>query len=1103
MNSHTLQMIKYWRKALIDGTSQKGRLTEKQFAEYKLVDSLQDGRLDDQSLDQWQKVLGDDKNCSGLFVAPLVYTKGMSHSKKWGGDQFGYLIPLYLSCTADRDGVITPQPGALPLIPRDILEPADNTAALTIATIDDYTDALAKCRNRFEQPKTFGDFRQLSLDMLHELVPELDSILESAGYQKNATSSSAVLFEDNKDFFIQNILTLYDCAIRDLSSDTPPAVPLLDNLCSGKAKGKTIPALKDSFTLRLGYANNQHSLAEKQRLAAACLLEVENGEALAVNGPPGTGKTSMLLSLIATEFSAAALRKDPYPPLIVAASTNNQAVTNILADFGKIPSEEGIFKRWLPQLSSFGCYFPASNKKEQSVKDGYITEAFFDAAKSTQYLESAQKEFLADGAEAAGRALSLNELLEWLHKEIREEHQKLVECHELHEIFAGLKDELEGEDKNVFMVGAKKTTEQLDRFVYEWREMWRDRTLMEKYLSWLPWVGKRLALKKSNVFERFYPSYRNQKLFGLTLDTMPEEAEARLIKLEKLDRADTDFRDAARRHGAAEVAERSDFTLLELDEAFDAKIRRRIFWLSVHYWEGRWIQESEKNKERRGQWWLKPEEVARNWRMRMMLTPCAVATFFRVPAIFKIKDGDVTKPLYGIIDLLIGEESGQVSPETAAISFALAKRAVVVGDTLQIEPVWSVPEAIDRSNAGIEELNSDTLAEKGQLASSGSIMRMAQSASVFSDEIATGLERGLYLVEHRRCLKEIIRYCNDLCYKGVLIPKNSGKPSTIIPPMCGLHVQGSAVSMSGSRANEKEAARIAQWLTENKTMLQKAYGKDSLETVVGIVTPFRAQANLIRSMLGKNGIQDAITIGTVHSLQGAERPVVVFSPVYTNDDRGKPLFFNRSPNMLNVAVSRAKENFIVIGDMRLIASVDSDSPYGRFFNHLVFIEESRETIAAYDFPLEIRPNCWLAGESHDDFFHKILSAAQKRIVVTSPWVTQKAVEVFHDAIAACLDRGVHLHIITDMSKNVGEKHKEGLKALDELGVMIHKTSNVHAKQLFCDGIICVDGSLNWLSASRQERFKQVERSFAQTTSEARTVLESLCRECGLDISTFT
>lgn len=320
--------------------------------------------------------------------------------------------------------------------------------------------------------------------------------------------------------------------------------------------------------------------------------------------------------------------------------------------------------------------------------------------------------------------------------------------------------------------------------------------------------------------------------------------------------------------------------------------------------------------------------------------------------------------------------------------------------------------------------------------------------------------------------------------------------------MCGLHVQGSAVSMSGSRANEKEAARIAQWLTENKTMLQKAYGKDSLETVVGIVTPFRAQANLIRSMLGKNGIQDAITIGTVHSLQGAERPVVVFSPVYTNDDRGKPLFFNRSPNMLNVAVSRAKENFIVIGDMRLIASVESDSPYGRFFNQLVFIEESRETIAAYDFPLEIRPNCWLAGESHDDFFHKILSAAQKWIVVTSPWVTQKAVEVFHDAIAACLDRGVRLHIITDMSKNVGEKHKEGLKALDELGAIIYKTNNLHAKQLFCDGIICVDGSLNWLSASRQERFKQVERSFAQTTSEARTVLESLCRECGLDISTF-
>ena len=901
-------MVKYWRKALIDGTSQVGRLNAKQFEQYTQVDNVRDGYLRGDCLKRWLAHLGDDKESDGLFIAPAVYVKNMNHGKKWGGDSFGYLIPLYLSCTADREGSILPQKGSLPLVPRDILEPADSSASLTIATIDEYTETLNKFGSRFEKLERFADLWELSREALKELAPDLVTILESAGYTRDTKNGSAVLFENNKDFFVQNILTLYDCAIRDLSADTPPAVPLLDAMCLGSAKEKSVPELDASFARRLGYANNRHALAEKQRLAAAGLLHLNEGEALAVNGPPGTGKTSMLLSLIATEFSAAALRKDAYPPLIVAASTNNQAVTNILADFAKIPSEEGVFKRWLPQLDSFGSYFPANNKKEQAVRDGYITEEFFDeTVQKPQYLESAKKEFLAHGAEAAGKELSLEALLDWLHDEMQAEQRKLLDCQELHGVFAGMRRDLSAADENVFKLGPREAAGQLDKFVGQWREMWRDRSLVEKYLYWLPGVKRRIQRKKSNTFERFYPAYRDGKLFNPALDDMPEEAEACLIKLEKYVRADKDFRDTACEHGFEVTPERPDFTLLDVDEAFDVKIRRRIFWLSVHYWEGRWIQEMEKNKGPRGRWWLKPDEVARHWRMRMMLTPCAVATFFRVPAIFRIKDGDVIKPLYNAIDLLIAEEAGQVSPETAAISFALAKRAVVVGDTMQIEPVWSIPEAIDSSNAKIEELSSDALAEKGQLASTGSIMRMAQSASALTDALVPGLERGLYLVEHRRCLREIIRYCNDLCYKGVLVPKNDGTPSTDLPPMCGMHVQGCAVARSGSRANEKEAAFLAEWLGRNKDMLLRAYKKDSLEEIVGIVTPFRAQANLIRVMLGRNGIQDAITIGTVHSLQGAERAVVLFSPVYTDADREKRLFFNQSPNMLNVAVSRAKE----------------------------------------------------------------------------------------------------------------------------------------------------------------------------------------------------
>jgi superfamily I DNA and/or RNA helicase len=58
-----------------------------------------------------------------------------------------------------------------------------------------------------------------------------------------------------------------------------------------------------------------------------------------------------------------------------------------------------------------------------------------------------------------------------------------------------------------------------------------------------------------------------------------------------------------------------------------------------------------------------------------------------------------------------------------------------------------------------------------------------------------------------------------------------------------------------------------------------------------------------------------MTVGTVHSLQGAERLLVIFSPTYSKDSDGG--FMDRSPSMLNVAASRAKDNFLVFGDMAI------------------------------------------------------------------------------------------------------------------------------------------------------------------------------------------
>src|SRR5690606_1139240 len=76
-----------------------------------------------------------------------------------------------------------------------------------------------------------------------------------------------------------------------------------------------------------------------------------------------------------------------------------------------------------------------------------------------------------------------------------------------------------------------------------------------------------------------------------------------------------------------------------------------------------------------------------------------------------------------------------------------------------------------------------------------------------------------------------------------------------------------------------------------------------------------------------------LVIGTVHALQGAERPVVLFSATYGSNDVGKSYFFDAGPNMLNVAVSRAKEAFILFGDPKVFQRSDQ-SPSMQLYRHI-------------------------------------------------------------------------------------------------------------------------------------------------------------------------
>jgi len=77
-----------------------------------------------------------------------------------------------------------------------------------------------------------------------------------------------------------------------------------------------------------------------------------------------------------------------------------------------------------------------------------------------------------------------------------------------------------------------------------------------------------------------------------------------------------------------------------------------------------------------------------------------------------------------------------------------------------------------------------------------------------------------------------------------------------------------------------------------------------------------------------------LTIGTVHALQGAERSIIIFSSVYGPNMASSSFFYDMGPNMLNVAVSRAKDSFIMFGHEDLYKNSSNMKPSNLLYNHI-------------------------------------------------------------------------------------------------------------------------------------------------------------------------
>ena len=227
-----------------------------------------------------------------------------------------------------------------------------------------------------------------------------------------------------------------------------------------------------------------------------------------------------------------------------------------------------------------------------------------------------------------------------------------------------------------------------------------------------------------------------------------------------------------------------------------------------------------------------------------------------------------------VFDYIIMDEASQVDIKTGALALSCALNVVIVGDDMQLPNVVSAEEE-KALNAIKETYNVD----ERYNAVTHSFLRSC--AEVLKDAPSTLLR------EHYRCHPKIIQFCNHRFYGGELIAmtKDSGEKDVlqVIRTVKGNHAR--------EHFNQREIDVIVQ------EVMPLCEDKGS----VGIITPYRTQAEAINRVLGKD------IASTVHKYQGRECDTIIMSMV-----DNLPTSFSDDKNLLNVAISRAKSQLYIV-----------------------------------------------------------------------------------------------------------------------------------------------------------------------------------------------
>ncbi len=676
-----------------------------------------------------------------------------------------------------------------------------------------------------------------------------------------------------------------------------------------------VPAEPERILLRGRF--RPRGLTASQRGAAELAL---GSRLSAVQGPPGTGKTELIQSVAAhalVERIEGWLEGRPMRHgQLVVTSTNNRAVENAIDPLGA-----GLEDDRLPLALRAGNQEVTRTITARELGRAIAWLSSRSDAGALEHLEEARESFRRASDEL--RALTATQSARFRRtsrlREIRRKLEALPpdpgpDALALHDGLRALRAELA---KMVLSARARKT--KVENLARRWKRAVAD--LVAPLLLLRPGLANELGLPPAGAGET------------TTRTTWREALED---ALEELDEALAPLDPRRRRQNAeARASLTSELGELEacpdeepaLDAEAEAAIEARahaLFLRAVEVRE-RWAVVNRHAV-------LHGLEKARKAALELRTLRHVFAeedgpghglrAFYPVIGCTLLSLGNVFRHAPGEIDALVIDEAGQCHPAYAVGGLGRARRALLIGDVQQLPPVVTIS---DRDEARIRRAARITLAEE-RLAPFVIHQRAATSAQALADRAVR--ERPT-LVDHFRCQHEIIALSDELCAYGLTVrtpPRSlSATVRRLAAPVLFDPVGGEQVRARGSWANEAEAERLADLVAELRRV-----GLPLSD--VGVLTPYVGQLDLLRQVLRRRGIpletpgdemgppqphlalpglRDVLSIGTVHRFQGGERSVILLSTVIT---RAHDLaFLDERVNLLNVAISRAREHLVTFG----------------------------------------------------------------------------------------------------------------------------------------------------------------------------------------------